>query len=79
VLLSARTGSEGFVTGELILRLLVLALVAPIVAALVAFLRGHRMAAMAFNGVIPLLVLGGALLTILLTGPPSRVSLGGIS
>ncbi len=71
-------GSEGFVTGEVILRLLVFALATPIIAAVVAYLRGHRVAAIALNGVCPLLVLGGAALTIALTGPPSRISAGGI-
>ena len=56
-------------TGEILQRLVMFATATAAVAAVVAYLRSHRVAALAWNGVCPLLILCVGAWSIVQTGP----------
>jgi hypothetical protein len=56
-------------TAEIVQRLVTFAIATAAIAAVVAYIRGHRVAALALNGVCPLLILGVGALSVVLAGP----------
>ena len=56
-------------TAEIVQRLVMFATATAAIAAVVAYLRGHGVAALAWNGVCPLLILGVGAWSIVQTGP----------
>jgi hypothetical protein len=56
-------------TAQIVQRLVLFATATAAIAAVVAYLRDHRVAALAWNGVCPLLILGVGAWSIVQTGP----------
>jgi|HubBroStandDraft_1064217.scaffolds.fasta_scaffold59702_2 hypothetical protein len=56
-------------TAEIVQRLVTFATATAAIAAVVAYIRGHRIAALALNGVCPLLIIGVGALSLALAGP----------
>jgi hypothetical protein len=56
-------------TAEIVQRLVTFATATAAIAAVVAYIRGDRVAALALNGVCPLLIIGAGAVSIVLAGP----------
>jgi hypothetical protein len=68
---------QGMGTAEIVQKLVTFAIATAAIAAVVAYVRGHRVAAIALNGVCPLLIIGAGALSFVLAGPV-RVTLAGV-